>query len=300
MKTLSDFSFIEQRLRERCSRTTVALACPHDSHTEYVIERALAEGFADFVLTTSSLLSERMQGVADRYAHRLRLIGCADAVEASRAAVAAVRSGDATVLMKGTVNTDVLLKAVLDKQCGLLEPGHVMSHITMSHIPAYGKLLMFSDAAVVPRPTLEQFDSIVRECAAACRRFGVEEPRIALTHCTEKVNPKFEHTISYTEIKARAQRGDYGSVVVDGPMDVKTALDAESSRIKGIASPVAGCADVIIFPNIESGNTFYKTITLFADAQTAGWLAGTTVPVVVASRADSEESKYYSLALACL
>lgn len=300
MESLNDFSFLEKKLGAMQRRRSVALACPHDTHTEYVIERALREGFARFILTTNGRLSTQLSKTIGRHKDYVTIRECADAAEASREAVAAVRRGDAEVLMKGTVNTDVLLRAVLDKQTGLLEPGRVMSHITMSHIPAYGKLLMFSDAAVVPRPTLAQFDAIVRACADACRRFGIETPHIALTHCTEKVNPKFEHTTSYVEIMKRAEEGAYGSAVVDGPMDVKTALDTESSAIKGIDSPVAGRADVLIFPNIESGNTFYKTITLFASALTAGWLAGTTVPVVVASRADSEVSKFYSLALACV
>lgn len=298
MTPLHDFSFLERQLGSMPRRTVVALACPHDTHTEYVIEWALGEGFAEFVLFTAGPLSGHLYDVTEVYGRRVKVVECADAAEASREAVAAVRRGEAEVLMKGTVNTDVLLRAVLDKQCGLLEAGRVMNHITVSHIPAYGKLLMFSDAAVVPRPTLCQFDAIVSACASACRRFGIDTPHIALTHCTEKVNPKFEHTIAYREIIDRAAAGAYGSAVVDGPMDVKTALDAESGAIKGIESPVAGCADVLIFPNIEAGNTFYKTITLFASAQTAGWLAGTTVPVVVASRADSEESKYYSLVMA--
>lgn len=300
MESLHDFSFLEKRLGAMHRRRSVALACPHDTHTEYVIERALREGFARFTLTTNGEISQQLSETIETYGKYVNVIRCADAAEASREAVAAVRRGEAEVLMKGTVNTDVLLHAVLDKQAGLLEQGKVMSHITMSHIPAYGKLLMFSDAAVVPRPTLAQFDAIVSACADACRRFGIVTPRIALTHCTEKISPKFDHTISYSEIISRAKAGAYGSAVVDGPMDVKTALDSESSEIKNISSPVAGRADVLIFPNIESGNTFYKTITLFASALTAGWLAGTTVPVVVASRADSEISKFYSLALACV
>lgn len=168
MELLHDFSFLEQRLRGMSVRKCIALACPHDTHTEYVIERALGEGFARFVLTTAGPLSPRLARVAEAHAGLVDIVVCADAAEASREAVAVVRRGEADVLMKGTVNTDVLLRAVLDKQCGLLEPGRVMNHITMSHIPAYGKLLMFSDAAVVPRPTLVQFDAIVNACASAC------------------------------------------------------------------------------------------------------------------------------------
>ena len=300
MESSNAFSFLQSRLCQLAERKTIALACPHDSHTEYVIERALQEGFARFILTLNGPLSPRLQAVIDAHSPYVRLLTCGSAEEASAKAVAAVRQGNAQVLMKGTVNTHVLLRAVLNKQEGLLEPGAVMNHISYCHIPAYSKHLMFSDAAVVPRPTLEQFDAIVRHCIDASRRLGVDCPHVALTHCTEKVNPKFEHTLSYQQLIRWAAEGRYGDAIVDGPMDVNTSLDPESGQIKGIQSPVAGCADIIIFPNIESGNTFYKTITLFAHATIAGWLEGTTAPIVVASRADSEQSKFYSLALACL
>ncbi|MGN1245207.1 MAG: phosphate acyltransferase [Muribaculaceae bacterium] len=229
----------------------------------------------------------------------METIVCGDDVEAARKAVETVRSHKADILMKGTLSTDVLLRAALDKESGILQQGKVMTHIAMAQIPGYRKLLMFSDAAVIPHPSLEQFDAIVGYCADACHKLGIEKPHIALTHFTEKSNPKFENTTHYKEIIRRAEAGTYGKVVVGGPMDVKTACDAESGQIKGISSPVAGNADVIVFPNIESGNTFYKTISLFAHATTAGWLAGTEVPVVVSSRADSVESKYHSLAFAC-
>ena len=164
MELLHDFSFLEQRLRGMSVRKCIALACPHDTHTEYVIERALGEGFARFVLTTAGPLSPRLARVAEAHAGLVDIVVCADAAEASREAVAVVRRGEADVLMKGTVNTDVLLRAVLDKQCGLLEPGRVMNHITMSHIPAYGKLLMFSDGTglrtTAPRPILPKWPPI--------------------------------------------------------------------------------------------------------------------------------------------
>lgn len=279
---------------------TVALVSPHDSHTEYVIRRALNEGIASFLLFTEKELSGDLLLLINEYAQNVRIFQCADAVDASCQAVKAVRNGEADVLMKGTVSTDVMLREVLNKQYGLLEPGAVMTHLTLAAIPALGRMLLFSDAAVLPQPTLDQFDVIVSQCADACRRIGIEQPHIALTNCAEKVNPKFEHTLSYEELKRRAAQGNYGNAVVDGPMDVKTALESESGSIKGICSPVAGKADVIVFPNIQAGNTFYKTITLFAGATVAGWLVGTMVPIVVASRADSEESKYYSLLMACV
>lgn len=277
----------------------MALACPHDDHTLQVIAKALDTGFANFVLTLGKPMGEVLADIVERNPDEVDIVSCQDDVDAARKAVEIVRRHEADILMKGSLNTDVLLRAALDKENGILERGKVMTHIAMAQVPGYGKLLMFSDAAVIPRPTLEQFDAIVGYCADACHRLGIARPCIALTHFTEKTNPKFENTIHYQEINRRAEAGAYGDVVVGGPMDVKTACDAESGQIKGISSPVVGNADVIVFPNIESGNTFYKTISLFANATTAGWLVGTEVPVVVSSRADTVESKFYSLAFAC-
>lgn len=309
MLHIADFRHLEEDIKRMGKSHTIALVCPHDQHTENVMERALQAGFARFAVTTyGQLASQRLDALIRRYGHEVEVVECDDADDACRKAVALVREGRAEILMKGLVGTDQLLHAALDKQRGILEQGRVMTHLTLAEIPAWPttqvhttpRMLLFSDAAVIPCPDIGQLDAIVGYCAEACRRLGVAVPRIALTHCNEKVNAKFPVTLHYEEIKRRAAEGRYADAIVDGPMDVKTACDAESGDIKGIHSPVAGQADAIVFPDIEAGNTFYKTVTLFAHATTAGWLAGTTVPVVLTSRADSELSKYYSLMLACL
>ena len=300
MNNLTDFSFIEKMIGDAHQVVSVAMVCPNDSHTEWVIDRALQQGWARFILTTAAPLTPHLANTIEQYKDRIEIVQCADGDQAAATAVSMVREGRAQVLMKGTINTDNLLRAVLNKQHGLLEEGAVMCHIAVAHIPAYHKLLVFSDAAVVPQPQLQQFDAIVSHCVSACRRMGVVRPKVALTHCTEKTSEKFPCTICYGQIKEWASQGRYGDVDIQGPMDVKTAIDAESAAIKGLQGSVAGDADIMIMPDIEAGNTFYKTITLLANAQVAGWLAGTTAPVVVASRADSEESKYFSLAMAAM
>lgn len=299
MDAIRNFNDLTARLKQAGGRKRVAMACPADPHTEYVVRRALDEGIADFILVCAGQPAPEFAALCRQYPGHAEALTEADADSTARRAVELVRTGHADILMKGTLNTDNLLHAVLDKEHGLLEPGRVLSHVTATFIPAYGKMLVFADAAVIPRPTLEQFDAILCYAAGVSRRLGVERPAVALVNFTEKVNSKFPHSIYYEELKRCAAEGRYGDICVDGPMDVKTALDTESGLIKGIASPVAGYADVLIFPNIESGNVFYKTITLFASAETAGMLCGTTAPVVVASRADSCESKFYSLAMAC-
>lgn len=300
MQAKKNFSTIISQLRSNGTRKKVALVCPNDSHTEYVINRALEEGIADFILVTGGTRAEFIDVLSEKYPGHIEVTDAPTPDDAAAKAVKIVRDGGADVLMKGTINTDNLLRAVLNKEYGLLEKGKVMTHVTLAQIPSYDKLLVFSDAAVIPRPTEEQFDAVLGYVVNVCRNLDIECPHVALIHCTEKVSENFPHTLSYEVLKEKARNGAYGKVEVDGPMDVKTACDKDSGDIKGICSLVVGNADALIFPNIESGNVFYKTITLFAKAETAGMLCGTTAPIVVASRADSGESKFYSLALACL
>ena len=167
-------------------------------------------------------------------------------------------------------------------------------------IPTYDKLLFFSDAAVIPRPTLQQRIEMIWYAIHTCRHFGIEQPRISLIHCTEKVSAKFPHSLDYVNIVELAEAGEFGNVIIDGPLDVRTSCEQASGNIKGIVSPINGQADVLIFPNIESGNTFYKSVSLFANADMAGLLQGPVCPVVLPSRSDSGLSKYYSMAMACL
>ncbi len=296
---IRSFEDLVNSLHHSGNKKRVAVVCPADGHTEYVVKRSLQEGIADFLFVTAGKCKPEFEELCKVYPENIKVYETESSDDAAQKAVELVRNGIADVLMKGTINTDNLLRAVLNKEHGLLESGRVLSHISVAQIPSYGKFLVFTDAAVIPAPTLEQFDSMLRYAIGVCRNMGVERPKVALLHCTEKVSGKFPHTISYMELIKQAEEGAYGDVCISGPMDVKTACDAESGKVKGISSPVVGDADILLFPNIESGNVFYKTITLFGKADIAGMLSGTTAPVVVASRADSNESKYYSLALAC-
>jgi len=300
MEPIQDFSSLVGRLRGLKKRKRVVVVCPNDAHTEYVVIRSLREGFADFLLVADTPHLLNAEYIRQQYPEHVRVYEASSPDKAAQEGVLLVREGHADVLMKGIINTDNLLRAVLNKEYGLLPKGNVLSHVTVAQVPTYNKLLFFSDAAVIPRPTLEQFDAMIRYNVAVCRRMGIDSPRVALIHCTEKVNEKFPHTLDYVTLKERAMAGVYGDMYLDGPMDAKTACDSHSGEVKGISSPVVGHADMLIFPNIESGNTFYKTLSLFGDANMAGMLQGTTAPVVVPSRADSGNSKFYSLALACV
>ncbi len=300
MNPIQNYQQLSCYLQSLNGRKHVVVVCPHDQHTEYAVKRALEEGFADFLLVADKRYVQQARRIYEQYPNRVTVFEAEDMNEASCKAVALVREGKADVLMKGIVNTDVLLKAVLDKEKGLLPAGKVLTHVSVAQVPTYPKLLFFSDAAVIPHPTYEQFKAMISYAVNICHRFGLDEPKVALVHCTEKVNEKFPHTLDYVRLKDDASCGTFGRMSIDGPMDAKTACDLHSAYIKGLNSSVVGNADVLIFPNIESGNTFYKTISLFARADMAGILQGTVCPVVVTSRSDTSVSKYYSLAMACI
>ena len=275
IKTLNDMT---RFLQQRGDRKRVAVICANDASTRYAIEKGQEMGFIEPIYVDGD-----------------------DKDECARRAVSMVKSGEADILMKGLISSDVVLRAILDKDTGIMRQGRVLTHIAMAEIPKYDKLLFFTDAAVIPIPTNEQRRQQIHYVNYVCHALGIEEPRISLIHCAEKVSKKaFPYTQDYLDIIAMAQSGYFGRCIIDGPLDLKTSLDSVSLREKGIHSAIDGQADALIFPDIVAGNVFYKTLTLFAYAKTAGVLQGTLKPVVMPSRSDSPESKYHSLALAAI
>ena len=303
MEALKSFEDLLQRYLDRKDRKRVVIVCPNDDHTEYVVRRCAEANLVDLTLVLDGNESEGLKNFCRSISPTsIRCVRCGDVAEAAKAGVRIVYNGEADVLMKGSLNTDTLLHAVIDKDGGhgLIEPGKVMSHVTLVEAPAYHKLLMVSDVAVIPNPNCQQFEAMIGYDCEIGRKLGIASPKIALIHFTEKINPRFQVTTDYESLKQMARDGRFGKVSIGGPMDVKTACDAESPRLKKIGSDVVGDADVLIMPDLEAGNTFYKTVSYFGNARMAGLVTGTTSPVVVASRADSAESKFYSLIFACL
>ncbi len=299
MEPIKDFNDLTTALRTLGIHKHVAAICASDAHTQYAVQRAVKEGFATFTLIgNEDFLTPYPE--LKQMKDKIRIIDIKSADDAAVEAVRMVRAGEADLLMKGIINTDNLLHVVLNRKDGLMPAGKVLSHLAAVKIPTYHKLLFVTDAAVIPKPTYSQFIAEIKYAIEACHKFGIMRPRIALLHCVEKVNSQFPHTLDYEEIVAKAKNGDFGDVIVDGPLDLLISCNKECAAIKGVKSPIDGDADVLIFPNIESGNVFYKSVALFANAEIAGALQGTTCPVIVTSRGDSKETKYNSLAMACL
>lgn len=297
MEPIRSFDQLIAHLKKQNKRKRIAVVCANDPNTEYAIARALEEGLAEFLMIGDSAVLQKYPTLSN-YPDLVKVIHIEDPDEAAREAVRIVREGGADVLMKGIINTDNLLRAILDKEKGLLPKGKILTHLAVMQIPTYEKLLFFSDAAVIPRPTLQQRIEMIWYAIRTCHSFGIRQPRISLIHCTEKVSAKFPHSLDYVNIVELAEAGEFGDVIIDGPLDVRTSCERASSDIKGIVSPIDGQADVLIFPNIESANAFYKSVSLFAHAEMAGLLQGPVCPVVLPSRSDSGLSKYYSMAMA--
>lgn len=276
--SIKNFTELTSRLRSRHIHKRVAVVCPNDVSTQQAIHRAQEEWLVEPLIFDDH-----------------------DPRQATCQAVAAARRGEVDVLMKGFVNTDVFLHPILNKETGLLPPGRVLTHVSVAQMRAYHKLLFFTDVAVIPYPSEAQRRAQVECIVDFCHKFDIGEPKVALIHCSEKVDTKhFPYTAGYGQLKAMAEAGEFGPCVVDGPLDLKTSCSAESLAVKHISSPIGGDADALVFPDIEAGNLFYKTITLFCGAKTAGVLQGTSLPVVLPSRADQPENKYLSLCVACL
>jgi phosphate butyryltransferase len=271
-----------------------------DSHTLEAVLMAVEKGIVEAFLIGDVASIESPLLFEHNPSPFIHIIDVPDVLEATLEAVRMVKCGEADILMKGLVNTDVLLRAILDKDKGLLPPGNVLTYNAAIEIPKYHKLLFFSDPAVIPSPNLMQRTEMIKYAISTAYKYGIEKPKVALIHATEVVNPKINYMQDYMDIMEQWRKGEFGNVIIDGPLDIFLALDTERGLIKNVPSPVLGDADILIFPNFESANCFYKGVSLFGDAEMGGLLQGTEKPVVLTSRSESVHSKFYSIAMACI
>jgi len=300
MDTISSFAELTAHLTSVNCRKRMAVANAVDSHTLDAVLRAVDLGIVEAFLIGDVASIESPHLFEHPLSPFVHIIDKPDVLEATLEAVRMVKSGEADILMKGLVNTDVLLRAILDKEKGILPPGKVMTYNAAMEIPNYHKLIFFSDPVVIPSPNLVQRTAMIKYAISTAYKFGIVKPKVALIHATEVANPKIHYMQDYLDIMQMWRMGEFGDVIMDGPLDVFLALDAERGGIKNVPSPVLGDADILIFPNFESANIFYKGLALFAGAQMGGLLQGTDKPVVLTSRSESVDSKFYSIAMACV
>ena len=301
MSSISSFAELTAHLQSVQQRKRIAVANAVDSHTLDAVQMAVDAGIVEAFLIgdVAAIESPHLfeEHVLSPYIH---IIDIPEVREATLEAVRMVKSGEADILMKGLVNTDIILRAILDKEKGLLPHGNVLTYNAALEIPGYHKLVFFSDPAVIPSPDLRQRTAMIKYAIASAHKFGIEKPKVALIHATEVANPKIHYMQDYLDIMDEWRKGEFGNVIMDGPLDIFLALDSERGGIKNVATPVLGDADILIFPNFESANCFYKGISLFGGAEMGGLLQGTEKPVVMTLRSESVKSKFYSICIACI
>lgn len=228
-----------------------------------------------------------------------RIVSTAGEEDSAAAAALAAGKGEVAALMKGSLHTDVLLHAVMQKDAGL-RTGRMLSHCALMAVPTYARRVVVTDVALNIAPDTDQKRDICQNAIGFARAMGVETPKVAVLAAVEMVRTKMPATLDGAILAKMADRGQIVGGIVDGPLDLDAAVDGEAARVKHIVSPVAGAADVLLVPNIEAGNMVYKNLAFMSDAQTAGLVVGAKVPVMLTSRADSAAARRFSAAAAAL
>jgi phosphate butyryltransferase len=278
----------------------IAVAWAQDSNTIRAVHKAVTSGFVEALMVgkpSDIIDSCRNAGIDEKV---FTIIPSENDFKASREAVMLAKNGEADIVMKGLVGSDIFLRAVMDKENGLMLPDAVLSYVGTMEIPAYHKLLFITDPAVIPFPDLDQKIAMAGYAIEMAQRFGIEKPKIALIGASEKMSRHFSNNVDYAIMCKMADRGQLKNCIIDGPIDLFLACDKKSVEIKGIKTPIDGDADILLFPSLEASNPFYKALMLFAAGELAGLIRGTSKPVVLMSRSESEKSKFFCVALACL
>jgi len=280
------------------SKKTVAVAVAEDHEVIEAVAKAIKLQLAQFRLYGNQ---EKIMGMLQEHglqtSEHIEVIAAASSAEAAELSVKAVRNGEADVLMKGNIPTANILKAVLNKEWGLRK-GSVLSHVAAFEVPNYDRLIFVTDAAMNIAPDVTQKAAIIQNTVEVAWAIGIDLPKVAPIAAVEVVNPAMQATIDAAMLTQMNRRGQIKNCVVDGPLALDNAVSQIAAEHKGIVSDVAGKADILLVPTIEAGNVLYKSLVYFADAKVGAMIAGAKAPIVLTSRADSAETKVYSLALA--
>lgn len=297
---IRSFYQIEEKVLALKKKHRIAVAWAQDTNTIGAIHNAVKKGFIDAIMIGRSVEIIKICSDAGIDIKLFTIIESDNETSASREAVRLAKTNEADIVMKGLIGTEKFLKSVMDKENGLMIPNSVLSYVGALELPAYHKLLFITDPAVIPFPDLDQKIAMAEYAIEMATKFGVNKPKIALIGATEKMSRHFVNSVDYAIMCKMASRGQIKNCVMDGPLDLFLACDKKSIEIKGVDTPINGDADILLFPSLESSNPFYKGLMLFANGELAGLIRGTEKPVIVMSRSESEKSKYFCIALACI
>ncbi len=285
---------------QKCGRKTVAVSVAQDSAVLEAVKEAAARGIADAILVGDEAKIREIAASINMDLSGYEIIDEPDVIAASLKAVKLAHDGRADMYMKGLIDTKDFLKSVLDKEVGL-RTGNPLSHVCVFEIPGIDRLLFLTDVAFMTYPTLEDKVNIIKNTIPVCNACGVDMPKVAPLAAVEVVNPKMPATVDAAELTKMCEEGQIPGCVIDGPLSLDLAIDAEAAKHKGATHrKIQGDADVLLFPDIHAGNLVYKAIVHMVKVKNGCILTGTKVPVILPSRSDTFETKVNSIALAAV
>ena len=293
IKKLDD---IFDELKSCNEKAVLSVAAAHDEEVLLAVKDACEMNIIKAILIGEE---DKIRKIADEIKFDLtdvEVINECDLKLCAEKAVKLVSSGKADYVMKGLLDTSIILKEVLNKEYGL-RTDSLLSHVMIYEVPSYHKLLILTDGGMNINPDVSQKKKIVDNAIKAAKSLGIDTVKVACLAAKEKVNPKMQATLDADELKTMCKDGMFGKgAIVEGPIAFDLAVSEEACKIKGYESEVGGDTDILLVPNIETGNGIGKALTYMANAKSAGIIMGAKAPVVLVSRADTHESKLYSIA----
>lgn len=281
-------------------RVTLSVAAAHDEEVLLAIKSAVEMEIITPILIGEENKIREISKEINFDLSKFKIINKGTIEECAETAVKLVSSGEADFVMKGLLDTSVILKAVLNKEWGL-RTDSLLSHVMVYEVPSYDKLLVTTDGGMNIEPDYDQKVKILKNAIEATKPLGLKHIKVACLAAKEKVNSKMQATVDARALQEAGERGEFGNdVTVEGPLAFDLAVSKEAAKVKGFKSKVSGETDIMLMPTIEVGNGIGKALTYFAGAKSAGIIMGAKAPIVLVSRADSHESKLYSIAYGAL
>lgn len=281
-------------------RVTLSVAAAHDEEVLLAIKSAVEMDIITPILIGQENKIREIGKEINFDLNKFKIINKGTIEECAETAVKLVSSGEADFVMKGLLDTSVILKAVLNKEWGL-RTDSLLSHVMVYEVPSYDKLLVTTDGGMNIAPDYDQKVKILKNAIEATKPLGLKHIKVACLAAKEKVNPKMQATVDARALQEAGERGEFGKdVTVEGPLAFDLSVSKEAAKIKGFKSKVSGETDIMLMPTIEVGNGIGKALTYFAGSKSAGIIMGAKAPIVLVSRADSHESKLYSIAYGAL
>lgn len=281
-------------------KVVLSVAAAHDEEVLIAVKDAVEKGIIKPILVGDEEQINYISNKIDFKLDNIKIINSKDIEESSKIAVQLVSNKEADFIMKGLLDTSILLKSVLNKDYGL-RTDSLLSHVMIYELNNYHKLLLLTDGGMNISPDYKQKEKILKNSVQAAQSLGMETIKVACLAAKEKVNPKMQATIDADLLVKGSNEGAFGdNVIVEGPLAFDIAVSKEASEVKGLNSKVSGDADILLVPTIEVGNGIGKSFTYMANAKSAGIVMGAKAPIVLVSRADNHESKLYSIAYGAL